>query len=283
MEEGLIDLEVVFVADEEASEVTEPGESALDLPALAVAAQRPAVLRGWRCASASMRTDQFDVLCGQAAAQRVAVAGAIGDESPRAMGQKQTLDYRFDEGDFRRGRTGEAASQRNTRAVDHRGGGRESRRPVDGRSHHPLRAFALLGFADSKAPLFAGAKLASMKASPQSSLPASLSCSRKPRHKSSQTPCSSHCCRRRQHKCSRSGAAWAGHATVLHCAAPRGCLRALRGFPPTVDRDSPVSARAAPIAATVHRIETLVPSQAFHTICFTKYRHFYGKSLPATL
>lgn len=183
MKECPIDVEMMFMPNQQASEVAEPGESALDLPAPTIAAQRAAILRGWAGASTPVWADQFDVLPGQPAAQGIAVVGAIGDESPRAVGQEQALDYRRDEGDFRRGRAGEVASQRNTFAVDH---------------HHPLRAFAALGFADAEAPLFAGAKLASMKASPQSSLCASLSCWRKARQTASQTPSSSHCCRRRQ-------------------------------------------------------------------------------------
>lgn len=183
MKERAIDVKMMFVTNEQASEVAEPGEGPLDLPAPTITAQRPGILRGRALASTPVRTDQFHMLRGQPAAQRVAVVGPIGHESPRAIGQKQSFDYRRDEGDFRRGRAGEVASQRNTFAVDH---------------HHPLRAFAPLGFADTKAPLFAGAKLASMKASPQSSLCASLSCWRKARQTASQTPSSSHCWRRRQ-------------------------------------------------------------------------------------
>jgi hypothetical protein len=75
------------------------------------------------------------------------------------------------------------ASQRNTFAVDH---------------HHPLRAFAPLGFANPEAPFLAGAKLPSKKLSLQSSRPPWSSSERKARQILSHTSCSSHCRNRRQ-------------------------------------------------------------------------------------
>jgi hypothetical protein len=79
---------------------------------------------------------------------------------------------------------GKGASQRNTLAVRH---------------HHPLRALALLGFADAGPPFLAGAKLPSMKASCQSKAPLASSWAKKARQISSQIPLSSQSFRRRQH------------------------------------------------------------------------------------
>jgi hypothetical protein len=78
---------------------------------------------------------------------------------------------------------GKGASQRNTLAVRH---------------HHPLRAFAPSGFPDAGPPFFAGAKLASMKASCQSKAPLASSWAKKARQISSHTPLSSHSLKRRQ-------------------------------------------------------------------------------------
>jgi hypothetical protein len=64
--------------------------------------------------------------------------------------------------------------------------------------HHPLRAFAPLGFADAKAPFLAGAKLPSRKLSLQSSLPLRSSSERNARQILSQTPCFSQRRNRRQ-------------------------------------------------------------------------------------
>jgi hypothetical protein len=73
--------------------------------------------------------------------------------------------------------------QRNTRAVDH---------------HHPLRALAPLGFPDSRAPFFAGAKLPSKKASLQFNCWRSFNSPRNARQIVSQTSCSSQSRSRRQ-------------------------------------------------------------------------------------
>ena len=92
MKESAIDMEVVFVTDEQTPEVAEPGEGALDLPAFAVATQRAAILGGRSPASLPVRANQLDVSPRQPGAQRIAVVGAIGDQSPRSVGQKQPLD-----------------------------------------------------------------------------------------------------------------------------------------------------------------------------------------------
>jgi hypothetical protein len=75
-------------------------------------------------------------------------------------------------------------SQRKTRAVDH---------------HHPLRSLAPLGFADSRAPFFAGAKLPSRNASLQFTGWRSFNSPRNARQIVSQTSCSSQSRSRRQH------------------------------------------------------------------------------------
>jgi hypothetical protein len=64
--------------------------------------------------------------------------------------------------------------------------------------HHPLRAFAPLGFADAVAPFLAGAKLPSTKLSLQSNWPRASSSARNWRHTSNHTSCASHNCKRRQ-------------------------------------------------------------------------------------
>jgi hypothetical protein len=76
------------------------------------------------------------------------------------------------------------ASQRNTFAVDH---------------HHPLRAFAALGFADAGAPFLAGAKLPSRNDSLQSRRPFWSNSERNCRQILSHVPSSSHRRKRRQH------------------------------------------------------------------------------------
>jgi hypothetical protein len=61
LEEAEEVLGVALVAGDEAAEVLEPGEEALDLPALAIAAQGPAVLR-LVLAGSEVRRDQLDAV-----------------------------------------------------------------------------------------------------------------------------------------------------------------------------------------------------------------------------
>lgn len=60
MKERSVDVDVPFPANDEPAEVVQPGERSLDLPALAVASQRPAVLRGGALAALAMGADQLD-------------------------------------------------------------------------------------------------------------------------------------------------------------------------------------------------------------------------------
>lgn len=138
-----------------------------------------------------MWTDQLNVSLLQPFPQRIAVISLVGNQPTRfALGTPCTTTRNsdivqgfFEERDLRRGRRVQVVSQRNTLAVDH---------------HHPLRALAPLGFPDSLAPFFAGAKLPSAKASLQSNCPRSSSSARKARQIFSHTPCSSQSLSRRQ-------------------------------------------------------------------------------------
>src|SRR5712691_8451353 len=93
-------------------------------------------------------------------------------------------ERRLREPDFRRGGRVKVVSQRNTLAVDH---------------HHPLRPLAPLGFSDSVAPFFAGAKLPSRNDSLHFNCWRSFNSLRNARQMFSHTPCSSQSRSRRQH------------------------------------------------------------------------------------
>src|SRR6266851_2168447 len=155
MKERAIYRERAVVAHHQAAEVSEPGVGAFDDPATPVPPQRSAILRRRFLAVAAMRRDQFDSAPCQPLAQRIAIVGFVGDHPHRFLPRTpctMTPTYadrrerRFREPDFRRGCRVKVLSQRNTAAVDH---------------HHPLRPLAPLGFSDSAAPFFAGAKLPS--------------------------------------------------------------------------------------------------------------------------
>ena len=191
MEKGFIHLKVIVVADEQSTKVAQPGKGPFDFPTLAITPQPTAVVEGWFFAPSAVRADQQHAAFEQAFSQWIAVVGAIGHDSQRPFlwtasattGHSYLRQGAFGQSHFPRAGRDQLASQRNTLAVDH---------------HHPLRAFAPLGFANSEAPFLAGAKLPSRKLSRQSNLPRWSSSDRNARQILSQTPRSSHCRNLRQ-------------------------------------------------------------------------------------
>jgi len=192
MKERPINGQRAVVADDQPTEVAEPGEGAFHGPAPPVAPQRPAVLGRGLATIFAVRGDQLDAAPRQLLAQRVTVVAAVGDEALRFLpGTPGPMpppyadrgERRLDEPDLRRGSRVKVVSQRKTRAVDH---------------HHPLRPLAPLGFADSRAPFFAGAKLPSRNASLHFNWWCSFNSPRKARQTSSQISCSSQSRSRRQ-------------------------------------------------------------------------------------
>src|SRR5579875_1585315 len=192
MKETLVNGQRAVIAHHESAEVAEPGESAFHDPPSLGAAQRPTILRRRLAPVPAVRGDQFDATGRQLPAPRIAIVTAVGDQatkllrgtaSPVLASYPDRLERCLDEFDLGRGSRVKVVSQRNTLAVDH---------------HHPLRALAPLGFADSGAPFFAGAKLPSRNASLHFNCCFSLSSARNARQIVSQTPCSSQSRNRRQ-------------------------------------------------------------------------------------
>lgn len=161
VEERVIYCQRAFVADDQSSEIAQPGESAFDFPSTAITSQCPTILSGRLTSFPPVWAHQLNTDMLEPTAQRIAVVGPVGDKSLRfALGSTSTLPWHphlLERALHQRhlGRRGavQEVSQRNTLAVDH---------------HHPLRALAALGFADAVAPFLAGAKLPSMNASLQS-------------------------------------------------------------------------------------------------------------------
>jgi len=230
MKEGLINRERAVVADDQSAEVAEPGEGAFHGPPPPVSPERPAILRGGLAPILAVRGDQLDAAPGQLLAQRITVVAPVGDQAFRLLPRTASAmaapyadrrERRLDEFNLRRGRSVKVVSQRNTRAVDH---------------HHPLRPLAPLGFADSAAPFFAGAKLPSRKASLQFNCWRSFNSPRNARQIVSHTSCSSQSRSRRQH------VAGEGNSSGISCQRaplrrihkmPSSTLRSLaRGRPP---------------------------------------------------
>jgi len=185
MKESLVDGKRAVIAHHQSAEVAEPSEGALHSPPSLIAPQRPTVLGRRFAPILPMRGDQLDAAPGQLVSQRVAIVAPVGDQAARLLpgttGAMPTpyadrRQRRLDELDLRRGSRVKVVSQRNTLAVDH---------------HHPLRPLAPLGFADSAAPFWAGAKLPSRNDSLHFNCWRSFNSPRKARQIASQTPCCS--------------------------------------------------------------------------------------------
>jgi hypothetical protein len=192
MKESMVNLQRAIVAHHQSAEVAQPSEGAFHGPPPPVSPECPAILRRGLAPILAVRSDQLDAAPGQLPAQRITVVAPVGNQAlrllPGAAGVMASpypdrRERRLDEFDFRRGRRVKVVSQRNTRAVDH---------------HHPLRALAPLGFSDSAAPFFAGAKLPSRNASLQFNCRRWFNSPRNARQISSQTSCSSQSRSRRQ-------------------------------------------------------------------------------------
>ena len=106
MEEALVKGEVVFMANEETTEVAEVSKGALDLPAFAITAQGTAILRGEAAAPTAMGTDQLDAARRQSLAEALRVVSAVTDESGRTIAgttRARTRHLHCPQGFFRRG------------------------------------------------------------------------------------------------------------------------------------------------------------------------------------
>ena len=191
MEECTIDNDVSILADDQSTAVAKPCKCAFYLPSPFVATQFATIMIFASLVVASIGTDQFDATTSQTFSKRIAVISPVRNESfrifpwPAASFSRDgdSVQSCGDQLHFRWGRRVQVVSKRNTLAVDH---------------HHPLRAFALAGLADTEPPFFAGAKLPSMKASDQSNWPRSSNSARKARQAFNQTSCSSQSRSRRQ-------------------------------------------------------------------------------------
>ena len=174
---------VVFVADDKAPEVLEPGVETFDLPAPSVPAQGPAVLREAPVSVGAMRGDQLDAaIVEESLVQSIAVVGLVADEAVGEVVGPHPIERVFDEGHFVRRSAGHVDGERKTTAVC---------------NSHDLRPLAPLGLSDREPPFFALAKEPSMKASERSMPPRSWrSCARAART-SLKTPARVHCWKRR--------------------------------------------------------------------------------------
>ena len=182
---------MILVSHNNASIVGDPAKGALDCISSPVAIPESVILSIDISVIAAMGREQSDASFPQTFASRVAVVGLVSDYSPRSG--PRSSGSSFWDSDFsnnlikesdlsRRGTVG-MASERNTLAID---------------QYHALRSLSPLGFPDSRAPFFAGKKLASTNTSSQSRMPLWSSSERKALHMSLSTSASYHSLKRRQ-------------------------------------------------------------------------------------
>ena len=192
MKERAIDSERTIVTHNQTTEVAQPSVGAFHDPSPSISSQGSAILGCRPNAILLVRADQFDPPTPQALPQRIAVVRLIGNHSHRLLPRTARVmtpcypdrrERRLREFDFRRGCRVKVVSQRKTAAVDH---------------HHPLRPLAPLGFSDSAAPFFAGAKLPSRNDSLHFNCWRSFNSLRNVRQMFNQTPRSSQSRSRRQ-------------------------------------------------------------------------------------
>ncbi len=86
MEEGEVDGKEMFVADQHAAELTEPGISAFGLPASLVAPQFPSILVFPLLVVLPVERDQLNASPFPSLPQRIGVVAAVGDYSLRCHG-----------------------------------------------------------------------------------------------------------------------------------------------------------------------------------------------------
>jgi hypothetical protein len=183
---------MILVSHDQSSEGSEPGERALDDISSPVAIPESVVLSIDVPMILPMRRKEVDASFSELFPMGIAVIGLVSNHSFGSSPGPSKSFFRdldvcedvFEEPDLSwRGRVG-IASQRNTLAIDH---------------HQVLRSLASLRFSDSRAPFFAGMKVASTNDSSQSRIPFSSNSERKARHISLRSPAACQSLKRRQH------------------------------------------------------------------------------------
>jgi hypothetical protein len=180
-------MKFIFVSHDQSFESADPTYGPFNCPSFSILSLDLTILHFVIGSIFLVWDQQSDPSFFQSRTERMAVIRLVGDKFLRSRpgtsstwpGDANLIQGCFSEPNLsRRGRV-DQASQRYTLCIDH---------------HHPLRSLTPLGFSDSRAPFFAGAKLPSMNASSQSNNSCWSSSDRKALHISLNTSCSCHSC-----------------------------------------------------------------------------------------
>jgi len=158
MKERFVNCQIMIIPDHKSSEAANPCEGSFYLVPFSVSFTHAFVLTPLFLPILSVRREERNTALSQSSPQGVAIVSFVGNQPfgscfwTASSSDFDLFECLVDKSDFcGRGRV-DMASKWNTLTVDH---------------HHPLRSFAPLGFSDSCAPFFAGAKLPSINASSQ--------------------------------------------------------------------------------------------------------------------
>ena len=174
---------MIFVSNNEPSEVVKPCEQSLHFPASSVSSKLPAVLRSILATISSVGSNHYNAaFCPKLSVKTVTVIGLVTDQARRVIGNELSVEGFFYESNFMRRSTFDPNGDRKTSAVC---------------NCHDLGPLATLGFPDFGAPFLAPLKEPSMKASLGSILPRSYRSSARFRRTFSNVPSSTHCWKRR--------------------------------------------------------------------------------------
>ncbi len=183
---------MIVVSHNQSSESSKPCEGALDYIASPVSIQESEVLSIDVSIILSMRRQKVYASFSELFSMRVAVISLVSDHSLGSgfgsawsfledpVVRHDVFEERELSGRYRVG----MAPRRHTLAIDY---------------HHVVRSLASFGFSDRRAPFFAGTKVASTRASSQSSMWLASHSARRTRHMFVMTPASCQFIRRRQH------------------------------------------------------------------------------------
>lgn len=147
---------VVFVADDQTSEIMQPCKKPFNLPASAVAAQPASVIESGLGAVVPVRCNQKYLLVEQALAQRVAVIGPVCDQASRLVRHQSLFQGGLHQFYFCGRSSLRVNGEWKTMSIS---------------DCHDFDTLAPLGLANFEAPFLAAAKLPSMKHSDKSKPP----------------------------------------------------------------------------------------------------------------
>jgi len=174
---------MIFITDNQTTEVLEPGKQSLHLPAFFISPQDTTILSGGLFPISFMRSDQVNTaFVGQLLVQFITVISFVTNDFVREMFQKTGLQRLLNQRYFMRLSTGCVNGDRKTKSVC---------------EAHNFGAFAFFGFAHTDAPFLAGAKVPSINPSLRSIPPRSLRSWANPDRILAKTPDSVHFWNRR--------------------------------------------------------------------------------------